>query len=224
MSVVVEKRTERGETAAGPEAGSIAITDLMRDPANAVTLAGLGFGVAGLYAAVADEVHIGAACLAAALLADMMDGWVARRSSARRQPHMSRVGVQLDSIADLMHGAILPATLMGALMGWGLVSLMLSVALALCAATRLSYFSVFGGNPDGSYRGVPVIYTSLVTSLLIGLLPMDIATAVVPWCIGVIAVLNVSSIRVAKLFGKGLAAFNLTCASMVVVNLLRGLA
>ncbi|WP_234635334.1 CDP-alcohol phosphatidyltransferase family protein [Allorhizobium ampelinum] len=199
------------------------ITALMRDPANAVTLAGLGFAVAGLHASVVGEVHLGAACLALALFADMTDGWVARRSGPRRAAHMSRAGMQLDSIADLMHGAILPAALMGALSDWSAISLLLSVLLALCAATRLTYFSVFGGNPDGSYRGVPVIYTSFLTSLLIGLLPMPFAAQVLPWCIATIAVFNVSSLRVPKMTGGGLAAFNLLSVGVVILNLLKSI-
>mmetsp|Transcript_18343 Transcript_18343/g.29482 ORF Transcript_18343/g.29482 Transcript_18343/m.29482 type:complete len:217 (+) Transcript_18343:4483-5133(+) len=212
-----------GDQKADPEVGPIAITDLMRDPANAVTLTGLGFAVAGLHLAILGKVYLGAACLAAALLADMFDGWVARRSGPHRAKHMSSVGVQLDSIADLMHGAVLPAILMSALIGWGPVSLVLSVLLALCAATRLTYFSVFGGNPDGSYRGVPVIYTSFFTSLCIGLLPLNVAGQVMPWCIGAIALLNVSSVRVPKLSGKGLAGFNLACAGVMLISLMRGI-
>ncbi len=222
MSLAIGEPGKTARPPRDPGAAPGAITDLMRDPANAVTLAGLGLAVAGLHAAAVGAVHLGAACLAAALLADMTDGWVARRAGPGRAAHMSRAGVQLDSIADLMHGAVLPAALAGALTGWGPVSLALSVLLALCAATRLTYFSVFGGNADGSYRGVPVIWTSLVASLVVGLLPPGLAALLLPWCIGALALLNVSSVRVPKLAGPGLAAFNLACACMIGINLLRG--
>ncbi len=109
---------------------------LMRDPANAVTLGGWGLPLPGFMRQWLGEVHLGAACLALALFADMTDGWVARRSGAApRGSYVARgCATRLDCGSDAWSDPTGGASC--GVSDWSAISLLLSVLLALCAATR----------------------------------------------------------------------------------------
>ncbi|WP_052341825.1 CDP-alcohol phosphatidyltransferase family protein [Salinarimonas rosea] len=188
------------------------------DPANAVTLAGLSCAVLGAHAVVLDEPRLGAALAGLALLADMLDGSVARRQTARASV-MARAGGLLDALCDVVHGGVLPGLLLVAVVGSSPVTVLVATALAVCAVLRLAFFALAGPRADGSYTGVPVIFSTMAACLFVAAMDLPAVAVLFPTVLAVLAVLNVTSVRIPKLAGVALLAFNGLAAASVAANL-----
>ncbi len=110
------------------------------------------------------------ALLPLALIADVLDGWVARRTGRQ-----SVLGADLDSLADVISFGAAPAVLAFALGldgGWDTVILVFFVA---CGISRLARYNAtheqLAGSATGKvpyYEGTP-IPTSLVLVLVLGI-------------------------------------------------------
>jgi CDP-diacylglycerol--serine O-phosphatidyltransferase len=92
------------------------------------------------YMATSDDRYLWAAfvLLPAALVCDMLDGYIARLSSTRQ----SRLGADLDSLADVISFGVAPATLgftLGLRGGWDMVVLTYFI---VCGVSRLARFNV----------------------------------------------------------------------------------
>jgi CDP-diacylglycerol--serine O-phosphatidyltransferase len=92
------------------------------------------------YMATGDDRYLWAAfiLLPAALVCDILDGYIARLSSARQ----SRLGADLDSLADVISFGVAPATLgftLGLRGGWDMVVLTYFI---VCGVSRLARFNV----------------------------------------------------------------------------------
>lgn len=136
----------------------------------AVTLLGLGFGVAAVGAALGGRLAGGFVLLIAAGLCDLLDGWVERRLGRGGTPF----GVQLDSLVDMASFGLVPMILVLEATGpsgagvapWNLAAAWI---YASCAALRLASFSVRAAEepaPASHYRGLPVTYSALVFPVL----------------------------------------------------------
>ena len=142
---------------------------------NLVTAGSVVFSVLAIQAAVRGEIIWGAWWGLYSTLTDKLDGAVARWLKAS-----SPIGVQLDSLADLLNYGMVPATLTYAFflreksLGWseGLPYYLLCaicIFYVLCAAMRLARFNVSAGSPD-FFFGVPATLSgACVMSLLITL-------------------------------------------------------
>lgn len=75
--------------------------------ANAITLANLFSGSIGVIHMILGNYHLTAICLIASLVLDFFDGFVARALKAN-----SNLGVQLDSLADMVSFGLLPGIVM----------------------------------------------------------------------------------------------------------------
>lgn len=141
-----------------PRAGSP-----FRWAATGVTLLGLGFAVAAAGLAVSGRDAEAFALLVAAGLADLFDGWVARRTGHAG----SALGVQLDSVVDMASFGVVPLVLVFAVGGAspGALDVAIGWIYAACAALRLARFNMEAGSrpePARRYRGLPVTYAALV--------------------------------------------------------------
>jgi CDP-diacylglycerol--serine O-phosphatidyltransferase len=105
-------------------------------------------------------------------LTDKLDGIVARALKAS-----TALGVQMDSLADLLNYGFVPAALTYAFffdkpeLGWttGVRSWLLvgiCCTYALCAAVRLARFNISKGNPD-FFFGVPTTFSGAVLMALL---------------------------------------------------------
>ena len=124
------------------------------------------------YLATGDHRYLWAAflLLPAALVCDILDGYVARLGS-RRQSHL---GADLDSLADVISFGVAPATLgftLGLRGGWDMVILTYFI---VCGVSRLARFNVTAGlladEKTGKvkyFEGTP-IPTSLAIVLVLG--------------------------------------------------------
>ncbi|WP_084508212.1 CDP-alcohol phosphatidyltransferase family protein [Mesorhizobium sp. WSM3224] len=129
----------------------------LADLANAITTAGLLCSSVSLYLALKGQVELAVAVALWAVLADHLDGVVAGRAP-NRHPDTAKVGKSLDSFADIIYGAVLPAVFVLQLSSVSLLSLFTSTSLLLAGAIRLSYFANFGKSEDGRFTGVPLSY------------------------------------------------------------------
>lgn len=140
-----------------PRAGSP-----FRWAATGVTLLGLGFAVAAASLAVSGRDAEAFALLVAAGLADLFDGWVARRTGHAG----SALGVQLDSVVDMASFGVVPLVLVFAVgdASPGALEVAIGWIYAACAALRLARFNTEAGSrpePARRYRGLPVTYAAL---------------------------------------------------------------
>jgi CDP-diacylglycerol--serine O-phosphatidyltransferase len=159
--------------------------------ANVVTYLGVAAAVAGLAWAGAGEPALALACLAAAGIADLFDGAVARLF--QRTARQRLLGVALDSLADAVCFLALPAAvaLAAGPRPWAWIVAALYVVAGL---TRLAHFDVGaygreagggasadgGRRPSSRYRGLPVTYAALALPLA-GLAALVLAPAALGW-------------------------------------------
>ena len=103
----------------------------------------------------------------AAFLADGLDGWVARKRNS-----FSRLGADLDSLADVISFGVAPAVLgftLGMRGGWDIIIL---VYFVMCGLSRLARFNVTAEELSGDdgkvayFEGTP-IPTSLVLVIVL---------------------------------------------------------
>ncbi|MCS6915761.1 MAG: CDP-alcohol phosphatidyltransferase family protein [Myxococcales bacterium] len=142
---------------------------------NAVTALSIVFAVLAIQAAVRGEIVWGAWWALYSTLTDKLDGALARWLRAS-----SPLGMQLDSLADLLNYGLAPATLTYALfareraLGWseGLPYVLLCticVVYVLCTALRLARFNISPSNPS-FFFGIPSTMSGAsVLSILITL-------------------------------------------------------
>lgn len=194
------------------------ITSLLRDPANGVTVLGLVSGLAGIYAAIEGSVALAAALGVLAVVLDCVDGPVARRTRGR-PAYMSRVGLELDSLADVVCSGVGPAVLVSAVASWHPLALVAAVVVVVASTVRLAYFNVFGLE-GGAFTGLPVFYSPFVLGVV-----LLVAWLVAPGAAGaagavtlvVVAVLNTSALRVPKLRGRWFTGFMVAASLLIVV-------
>jgi CDP-diacylglycerol---serine O-phosphatidyltransferase len=74
---------------------------------NAITLLNLFFGCVGIYACATNDYQLVPYCMAAALIADFLDGYLARMLKVK-----SDLGAQLDSLADNVTFGVLPGMML----------------------------------------------------------------------------------------------------------------
>ncbi|MER9337672.1 CDP-alcohol phosphatidyltransferase family protein [Mesorhizobium sp. M0293] len=168
------------------------------DPANAITTVGLLCSSIALYFALAGRIALAVAAALWAVLADHLDGVVARRTR-NRSPDMAKMGKSLDGFGDIIYGAILPAIILVQVNGASLVSFFVATALLLAGAIRLSYFANFGKSDDGRFFGVPLSYDIPLMAALVLVQPFMLTAtflAAVNIVFALLSVAHVASVRV----------------------------
>lgn len=132
--------------------------------ADLFTLANAAFGTISLFMCLAflesqnsRFIWIAIACLPLSFIADGLDGWVARKRQA-----WSRIGADLDSLADVISFGVAPAVLaftLGMRGGWDIVVL---VYFVLCGISRLARYNVTAEELSGEdgkvkyFEGTPI--------------------------------------------------------------------
>lgn len=129
----------------------------------AITLAGLLAACAGTVAAARMQLTLAAGLMAVALFADMLDGWLARRSTGG-----TAFGRQLDGGVDVFIYLVLPGAILYQLGLSDPLSLAVLFAVAAAGVLRLAHFTLTGftATADGpAYGGMPVFWLHLVVAL-----------------------------------------------------------
>ena len=195
----------------------------LRDAANLCTLAGLTIAVLGIALCLRGQVAGALLCLLWACACDWLDGPIARRLHDRSEADR-RFGAGLDSLADVVYAAVLPAVL---LLTQGELRLSFvpgAVAIVAAGAIRLAHYGAHGLDDRGWYTGLAVDNNAIALTVVFLVQPL-LAPATFAWlvyaCVVALAVLNVSSLPTPKLTGRWYAAFAVFVAVMTVVYGLR---
>ncbi|MGH3564740.1 MAG: CDP-alcohol phosphatidyltransferase family protein [Pseudonocardia sp.] len=134
---------------------------------NAVTVLALCSGLSAVYFALSGRFELSVAAVGAAALCDALDGQLARMLDAS-----SRIGAELDSLADLVSFGVSPALVMyvwqleGSRFGW-----VVALVFAVCMALRLARFNTLIDAEDKYpfakefFVGVPAPAAALVAGL-----------------------------------------------------------
>lgn len=125
--------------------------------ANLITLCNMVFGSLSLICSINGHYNWAIACIGLAGIADRYDGMVARHYKTD-----SPIGIQLDSLGDIISFGIAPAILtyiavIRQLNGFGLIfGTAMCILFIVAGAFRLARFNVQGMSPDGYFTGVPI--------------------------------------------------------------------
>ncbi len=177
---------------------------LARDLPNQCSLVALLASALGIYFAMRGIYPAAMIALLWAVVFDWSDGRLARAMKGRTTDQRA-LGVQLDSLIDLVGFSVAPALLLmrvGHLSPWFVPGAFVVLAAGVI---RLSYFNVFGPLDDFTYRGLSLDNNIYVVALLFIFEPLVSATvfAIVLYvALMLLAALNVASIETPKLGGR----------------------
>ena len=160
-------------------------------------------------------------------LADLFDGVFARQF--KRTELQRKLGVQVDSLADIINFVMVPVVLVLALDGFNLsVTMFLILFYTLAAIARLSYFNVLMEMADTEksieyFVGVPVTYSALVLPLVyclsMFLFPAS-SNFFVAAQLGVLALLYIMKVPIPKPRGKAYIFFCILALAVLMTLLL----
>lgn len=143
---------------------------------NTITLLNLASGVIAIIFASQNQLEYAAYFIIAGILFDFLDGFVARLINAQ-----SELGVQLDSLADMVTSGVAPGIIMFQLLrhadvDWSMTDYLTNISeinflpfigilVSLAAAYRLAKFNIDNGQHD-SFIGLPTpAFTLFILSL-----------------------------------------------------------
>ncbi|MGY4158071.1 CDP-diacylglycerol--serine O-phosphatidyltransferase [Bradyrhizobium sp. USDA 4461] len=168
------------------------------DPANAITAFGVILSGVALSLAMDGRIEVAVAVALWAMLADHLDGIVARRTRGRSRI-VGEMGKSLDGFSDLIYGAVFPCIAVLQLNGVTALSATVGTMQLLAGALRLSHFSIVGLSADRSFTGVPLSYDVPLLAMLVLIQPL-VNQPLFSWLVlssfAALATLHVSSIRV----------------------------
>lgn len=180
---------------------------------NLVTYAALAAAVAAITLALdASRVHLAAAALAIAAIADTFDGRFARLFP--RTARQAQCGREIDSLVDAIAFGAAPIVVVAATVGPS--TAVAAVFYALAVVTRLAYYNI--ADDAGEFVGVPAPAGALfcATSLL---LPRE--AWVGGWPLAVAGAAMIAPIRIPRPRALGLAVFAGWAVALVGLHLTR---
>lgn len=166
---------------------------------NAITSLNLVFGMLSIIATFNGEFFNAAVLIVLAMIADGMDGRVARYFKVS-----SEFGKELDSLCDLASFGVAPAVLAYAFMlhDFGYLGSFAAVMFATCGALRLARFNVNASVVKGYFMGLPIPAGGCVAATFI-MLNIRPEGFIFPVFIMLVGYLMVSTVHYPDFKGKG---------------------
>jgi CDP-diacylglycerol--serine O-phosphatidyltransferase len=166
---------------------------------NILTAVNIVLGMFAIIFTFQGEFTCSALLIIAALVADGLDGRVARYFGVS-----SDFGKELDSLCDLVSFGVAPAILAYAFMlkDFGMAGYIIAAAFATCGALRLARFNVNTGSVKGYFMGLPIPTAGCVVATFV-ILGMKPSGWIFPLMVAIFAYLMVSTIRYPDFKGKG---------------------
>lgn len=177
---------------------------LLKDPPNLCSLAGLLCSFLGIYFAICGQFNYALVGVLWAVVFDWLDGIVARKMKNRDDAHRA-VGVQLDSLIDMISFGAFPAIFLLSFGDFSPAFIPGAFLIVGGAALRLGYFNVFGMVDEDTYRGLALDNNVLVLSLIFLLerfIPRGTFAIILYAVFLTLLVLNLAPIRTYKFGGK----------------------
>ncbi|MCL2049486.1 MAG: CDP-alcohol phosphatidyltransferase family protein [Defluviitaleaceae bacterium] len=158
--------------------------------ANAITLLGLLFSLAGCFFALNGNIRLGIIFLIISGICDLFDGAVARK--IERTDLEKAYGGQLDSIVDAVSFGIAPAAIVLSSAGAEWYALLVYAFYIACVVSRLAYFSAAAvpNVPPEHYQGLPTTYIALILPIVM-LFRSSFASIIALAAVGLLFVLNI---------------------------------
>jgi CDP-diacylglycerol--serine O-phosphatidyltransferase len=129
----------------------------LKDTANAVTAVGIVCSGATIGLALNNQYEFAVAVALWAIVADDIDGEIARRSSGGAVDTKA-IGKSPDGFSDLIFGSVIPAIIICSAIENAFLSTCFGAFLLLVGSLRLNYFDHFGLNTEGYSTGLPLSY------------------------------------------------------------------
>lgn len=162
------------------------LSHIIRSIPNLFSLGNLLCGVFSITFAMNNYHRAASLLVFLAAFLDLFDGRLARKLKVNNQ-----IGVELDSLADIVSFGVAPAILFHTLMEPGWVTTVAFILYPTMGALRLARFNA---NPTvGYFKGVPITFAGLFMSL------MSLFAYANPYITILLALLMVSPFRVMKL-------------------------
>lgn len=180
------------------------IISYLKDIPNLLSLLGLGCTILAIYFAIKNIYSLAMIGMVWAVAFDWADGLIARRLKGRTITD-AKFGGQLDVLIDIVSYGVTPAIL---LLSYGKFEplFLIGAFIAISSAgVRLSYFSTYGLAGGTKYIGLALDNNSLIlvaVFLLEGLVSYETFTITLYLTIVLLAILNISEIKTAKLSGN----------------------
>lgn len=153
---------------------------------NSFTLGNLVCGIFSLTFAMNEYYRMAALLILLAAVCDLFDGKLARMLKVD-----SPMGVELDSLADIVSFGVAPAILMHTMSEPSFLVTLAFIAFPIAGAWRLGRFNI---KPTvGYYMGIPITFAGLIVAFL------ALFSFSSPLLTLILAILMVSPIRVPKL-------------------------
>ncbi len=136
------------------------IKKLKAQTANLLTLGNLSLGGFAIITSIKGEVNLSLLLIFIAALLDRFDGMTARKLNIE-----SELGVQLDSMSDIISFGVAPAILLyqGILFEFGAPGAFFTVFYIACGAFRLARFNV--SHQNGYFTGLPITAAGCLATL-----------------------------------------------------------
>lgn len=171
---------------------------------NICSLTGLFCALFGIYFAIQGNFYAAIISILWAVLFDWYDGIIARKIKGRTK-EQGELGIQLDSIIDMVSFGVFPAIV---LLSYGHYSLwFMPGAFVVVAATaiRLSYFNVYGLMDSQTYKGLAMDNNALILAFvfLFEIFFTQATFSIIIYVVlMILAALNLSSISIHKFGAK----------------------
>jgi len=173
------------------------------DLPNLCSLLGLFCALLGIYYAIRGVFPAAMIGILWAVFFDWCDGLIARRIQGRTQQQRA-VGVQLDSLIDVVSFSVCPAIVLlsyGHYNPWFIPG---AFVILSTGVLRLSYFNVFGLADKSTYTGLALDNNVLVLAFVFlfeGLFGRDTFTVILYATLMALAAMNVAPVQTPKLAG-----------------------
>jgi CDP-diacylglycerol--serine O-phosphatidyltransferase len=174
------------------------------DPPNLCSLAGLLCSFLGVYFAIRGAFYYALAGVLWAVVFDWVDGIAAKRIKNRDEAHRA-VGLQLDSLIDIVSFGVFPAVFLLSYGAFRPAFIPGAFLITGGAALRLSCFNVFGMIDKSTYRGLALDNNVLLLSLIFPLerfLPRGTFSVILYALFMVLLALNLAPVRTYKFGGR----------------------
>ncbi|MCA1378995.1 CDP-alcohol phosphatidyltransferase family protein [Bradyrhizobium sp. IC4061] len=137
----------------------------LSDRANAVTAVGILCSGAAMGLVARGHQEAGVALGLWAIIADDVDGEIARRTKNRTMATKA-IGKALDAVPDLIFGSVIPAIVIASFIDLP-ASAVFTAFMILIGALRLAYFDYFGLDHRGYSTGLPLSYALPVLAAIL---------------------------------------------------------
>ena len=194
------------------------ILSYVKDPPNLVSLAGLACSVLSIYFSIIGIYYASMISMIWAVAFDWADGLIAR-SVEGRSSDKKTVGIQLDSLIDIVNYGVAPAIFLMSYGNYDLIFLPAAFIMLAASAMRLSYFNTFGLSGSAQYTGLALDWNNIIL-VFIFLFERCFSQPVFSWVLcfsGIgLSALNVSKIKTPKLSGNAANVYLLTFYTLAI--------